>query len=79
MPAQGNALGSVDKYGTSPEGATQGAMRADVPPRQGLVAFCKLPRALPWAGMGQAVGLQTSSENLWRMRRADFFGVLNRA
>ena len=57
MPAQGNALGKTDREDVALKGRPIGTRDVFVAP-SGLETFSRLPRALPWAVMGQAVGLQ---------------------
>ena len=57
MPAQGNALGKAEREVLALKGRPIGTRDVGVAP-SGLETFPRLPRALPWAGMGQAVGLQ---------------------
>ena len=69
----GQRPGNRASKGSSPERAIQIACRADVPPLQGLRFSTPFPRALPWAGMGQAVGLQIVFSNFCHTQRSDLF------
>src|SRR5205809_266882 len=57
-PAQGNALGIVCERASALKGRNKMVIGRRVPPLQGLISCLLLPRALPWAGLLQAVGLQ---------------------
>ena len=73
MPAQGNALG----IGPTMDQALKGRpKRVAVPmcrPFRVLSLLIRFPRALPWAGMGQAVGLHLASVHFLTMPRPYFF------
>ena len=61
--AQGNALGPRADKSTQPEGLPHHPARRSLPGMQQAFSlqdwFTRLPRALPWAGMQEAVGLQS--------------------
>jgi hypothetical protein len=56
MSAQGNALGYIQN-GPSPEGASHNPQPI-VRPFRARVRIGTIPRALPWANIGQAFGLE---------------------